>query len=287
MQTSIYNNYLPSDNIILEDGAIPLTWWSVAPNFGDLLSPFLVSRITSKPVKFVHLRPGSRVKYDYLKLRKKNFSYLAVGSIIRRANSKSVVWGSGAFGTEGKDCLNDKATYLAVRGPLTRNLLRINGIHCPEVFGDPALLLPGYFYPQVKKKYKIGIILRWSEKEWNNLVPDDSIKKIFLGTDNIEGTISDILSCERIISSSLHGVILADAYGIPSAWLGSTTPKGLEFKFYDYFISVNKVRKPQTIDFSSGRISIDNLNNNLQFDDRQIDFNPAPLLDACPFLQPA
>jgi pyruvyltransferase len=284
MQHFDRSHFRIANDVVLEDNKIPLTWWTVTPNFGDLLSPYLVEKLTSKAVVEVKNKTGSK-RIRTISFRKKPVSYLGIGSIISRANASSIVWGSGAFGTETKTNLSKKAKYLAVRGPLTRNLLRINGINCPEVYGDPALLIPGVFNPPVQKKYKIGVILRWSETDWHDVDADSDVRKINLGTSDIEGTLTEILSCERIISSSLHGIILADAYGIPSAWLSSTTPKGLEFKFYDYFLSVNKIQKPQQFDFSANRLTCNALEKNIKFNDREIEFDAKKLLDACPFLQ--
>jgi pyruvyltransferase len=279
--------YSVADNVILEDKAIPLTWWTVTPNFGDLLSPYLISKLTSLPVKPVPLRIASKQRSGLSAFRKPEFSYFAIGSIIRRTNSRSIVWGSGSFGTERKKDINPNTSFLAVRGPLTRNLIRIYGNECPEIYGDPALILPEVFYPKVARKYKIGVILRWSEAEWDNTEFDSDIKKINMRSSDIEGTLKEMLSCERIISSSLHGVVLADAYGIPSAWLGSSSPKGLEFKFYDYFLSVNKIQKPQKINFSGKVINYRDLDNQIRFNDHNIEFDPTKLLEACPFIQPA
>ncbi len=114
---------------------------------------------------------------------------------------------------------------------------------------------------------------------------DSEVKKINLGTSDIEGTLTEILSCEKIVSSSLHGIILADAYGIPSAWLSSTTPKGLEFKFYDYFISVNKIEKPQQFNFSIKRFKCNDLEKKLNCNSIEIEFDIKRLVDACPFIQ--
>lgn len=278
--------YHPAKNIILEEGRIPLTWWNVTPNFGDLLSPYLVEKLTSLPTKLIPLKPGfQRGMIKRIFLRKK-FSYFAIGSIISRVTDNSIIWGSGAFGTETEKSLNPNSTYLAVRGPLTRNLLRIHGVkHVPEVYGDPALLMPLVFNPKIEKKYKLGVILRWSEQDWNEAEFSPEIKKIYLGTNEIEGTLIDILSCERILSSSLHGIILADTYGIPSAWLKSDTPKGLEFKFYDYFISVNKLQKPQEYNFSKLQVAFEDIINQIDFDNRPIVFNHEELLSCCPFIE--
>lgn len=277
--------YKLAKDIKLKDGAIPLTWWDVTPNFGDLLSPYLITKLTNTPVKLISIKPGYRRKFIKSHFIKNIFSYVAIGSIISRVTDKSIVWGTGAFGTENHERINSKAKYLAVRGPLTRNLLRLNGVkNIPEVYGDPALLMPKVFNPDVPKKYKVGVILRWSEKEWNNADFDSSVKKIYLGSDDIESTISDIISCENILSSSLHGIILADTYGIPSAWLKSDTPRGLEFKFYDYFISVNKIQKPQEYIFSENRVTLERINKQIDFNDQAINFDSNALLRSCPFI---
>lgn len=280
--------YTTRNDIVLKDGAIPLTYWVVETNFGDLLSPWLVEKLTGLPVRLVKIKPGhDRKKPGFLSREIEEFSHFAIGSIASRTNSKSIVWGSGTFGTEIVADLKNAANYLAVRGPLTRNIVRIHGGACPEVYGDPALLLPEVYSPKIEKKHKVGLILRWSEADWHKLEIDPEVKMINFGTDKIEETLDDILSCERIISSSLHGLVLADAYGIPSAWLVSDSPKGFEFKYYDYFLSVNKIQKPQKLDFSSGRITLKGLMDSVRFYDAAIEFDGEKLLAACPFLEKA
>ena len=256
---------------------LPLNWWTQATNFGDALSPWLAARLYNGNVVY---KNGKKAK-----------TFLAIGSVISKATSKTIVWGSGGFGTENllsySNKINTKAVYKAVRGPLTRNLLRISGVSCPEIYGDPALLLPYFYYPEVQKTYEVGIILRWSEKKWNNLEFGEGIKKIFFGTDKIEETIQDILSCKKIISSSLHGIILADAYNIPNAWLDTTTTKGYNFKFYDYMLSVNKIQKPQKMPYKKfkklSKITLHDIYKNFAFDKRKIDIDLLPLVRACPF----
>jgi pyruvyltransferase len=263
--------YRVARDIALMDGAIPLTWWVGASNFGDLLSPWLINQMTSLPVVFSE--GGGPC-------------YIAIGSVIKRVKEKTVVWGSGSFGTEPKRQLCGEAEYRAVRGPLTRNKLVVAGIDCPRVYGDPALLLPFFFNREIEKTAEIGIVLRWSERKWNGCEFGAGVKKIYLKSEDVEGVLAEILSCKRIISSSLHGLIIADAYSIPNAWLASHTPKGGEFKFYDYFLSVNKIRNSFAFDFERDRVELVNLLSAFEFDSRPIEFDYEPLLQACPFLEP-
>ena len=249
------------------DGNLQLHWWTNESNFGDLLAPWLAHRITGQEVEFVDR--GSP-------------AFVTIGSILSHVSSGCTVWGTGSFGTETSKQITKDAEYRAVRGPLTRNKLAINGIDCPRIYGDPALLTPRYFNPDVPKTHKLGIVLRWSETKRNqHSIP--GVKPIYLGSDDIEGTLRSFLQCEKILTTSLHGLIIADAYGIPNAWLDSRTPKGLEFKYWDYLISVGKIREPQAYRLHAPGVTADRLLEELNFDSRPIDIDLDKLYDACPF----
>jgi pyruvyltransferase len=262
---------------LLVDGRVPLLWWTLAPNYGDLLSPWLVRRMTNTPVVYA---PPKRTHV------------VAVGSIASNANRDSIVWGSGLMGFETKWRIPQAKQYAAVRGPITRSVLRNIGYPVPRVFGDPALLAPVYFYPEVQKTHEVGLVVRWSEKAWHNAPVAPDVKVINLHTSDVEGVTRDIMSCKHIVTSSLHGLILADSYGIPNAWLdsdsgaGGSRPGGGEFKFYDYFASVNKLRHSQRLDLATKELSADYLLRELEFNGDPIQFDHEALLDACPFLRP-
>ena len=82
-------------------------------NYGDLLSKYLVEKISGRPVKWIHPK-----KQPWYKLNKKN--YLAIGSILHHATKNSVVWGSGIIDQKHKVA---QADFRAVRGPRTREYL--------------------------------------------------------------------------------------------------------------------------------------------------------------------
>ena len=271
---------IPSDHT--KKHPVRLFWWNSHPNFGDCLSPWLIERLSGRPVLF---DKGTR-----------NQNLLAIGSIISRTTPNSTVWGSGSFGTEFQEdvsvqkTFSKEALYTAVRGPLTRNLLRVHNVPCSPVYGDPGLLVPFFYRPEIEKTHEVGWLIRWSESDNVNCEVGPGIKKIYLKTDSIEETLNEMLSCKRIASSSLHGIILADAYGIPSAWLHSGKSLGLGFKYYDYMLAVNKVQNLQNLwrqkYEKKGVLTVTDMLRDLVFDDRRIEFNPVPLLIACPVGDP-
>jgi len=200
-------------------------------NYGDLLGKYLVEKISKKKVVWVF--PKHFSLFNYFKP-----IYVTAGSILSHVNENCIVWGSGIIQS---DQLVKKAKFLAVRGPQTRKRLLELGYELTEVYGDPALLLPTYYFPMILKKYKIGIVPHYNDykevKEWYK--NEDAVKVIDLMTLDIESTTDEFLECENIISSSLHGLIVAHAYNIPAIWVKfSDKLFGDGIKFQDYFESV-------------------------------------------------
>lgn len=210
---------------VVSRGRVPLVWCR-GRNWGDALSPVVVSLISGRQV--VH-RDGVH-----------HHRYLAIGSILGGANSRAEIWGSGFIRADER-VLEPPLAIHAVRGPLTRRSLLDQGIECPQVYGDPALLLPRFLNPQVDKKYSVGIISHYVDKghpwvERNGREADVRVIDIESG---IEDFVRAVLSCEVILSSSLHGLICADAYGVPAAWIRlSNRLDGGSFKFRDYRQSI-------------------------------------------------
>ncbi|MCM8569192.1 polysaccharide pyruvyl transferase family protein [Gramella jeungdoensis] len=216
---------------------IPLFWWSEIKflfkekeNYGDLLSAYIVEKVSGKEVKWVN----PRKKW----FQKTRLNYLAAGSIIHHANSKSIVWGSGiiSWNIDLKP-----ADYRLVRGPETYRKIKEAGMDCPKMYGDPALVLPKFFRPKVDKQFKLGIIPHYNDYMIVNDMYQNmtDVKVIDLMTLDIEKTTREILECEHCISSSLHGIIVSHAYGIPTVWVKfSDNVFGDDIKYRDYFQSV-------------------------------------------------
>jgi hypothetical protein len=227
---------------------IRLFWWNEkifhhqpAENYGDLIGPYLVEKIAQQPVEWTN--PKHFHISDW-------FSpiYVTVGSIIAHANNKCIVWGAGII--EKRQQVPKAKKYLAVRGPHTHKQLVRLGYKVPEVYGDPALLLPKYLIPDVSKQYPIGIVPHLVDYSYciDTYARQEGIKIISLRTNNVIFTTNEICTCNLIISSSLHGIIVAHAYGIPAVWVKFTGKLyGDDIKFYDYFASVGIEKQIQPV----------------------------------------
>lgn len=248
-----------------------LYWFNLNQNFGDSINPLFISMLSNKKVVRVNPRFSS---IDHV---------LAIGSIIEHGSAQSIIWGSG-FISENSELKEKPKKVLAVRGPKSRKRMQEYGIECPEVYGDPALLLPKVYSPSIEKKYQLGIVPHHSDKNNKLLLElvsnNNNIKVIDLQKLDVWEVIDDILSCDRIASSSLHGIITADAYSIPSAWIQfSDKVIGKGFKFLDYFESVGrKDIVPLIIDESTQLEDIKSL-----FYDYKIKIDLQKLIDAAPF----
>jgi hypothetical protein len=267
---------------------IRLYWWQEKrkngkENYGDLMSKYLIEKISKRKVITVS-HPSKRL-YKYLYKH-----YIVIGSIISSANKNSIVWGSGII--KKNDNIRE-AEFLAVRGPETRSRILEKGYSCPECYGDPALLMPNYFNSKVKKKHRIGIIPHYVDYiEVKKQFSDDSfVKVIDLLTYDVEKTTIEILECETIISSSLHGVIVSQAYKIPALWIKfSNKLSGDNIKFYDYYKSVGITFKNEIfiVPKNLNQQLIENLfkenKNVLLANDSFLEQRNKNLIESCPFL---
>lgn len=206
-------------------------WKEKFINFGDYLSLKLVERIVNGPVQEYQKDPLAREP-----------KLLAIGSIMTFARNHDVIWGSGVNG-KWLDLKHYKFTALdirAVRGPLTRHFLMKNfAIPCPEIYGDPALLIP-YFFPEFKRKehptYEYLIIPHYSEQ---HLFPKNIYPNVVYPTEPWDVVINKILDSKLVLSSSLHGIIVAEAFNIPARFLRISNHEAM-FKYIDYYLGTGR-----------------------------------------------
>jgi pyruvyltransferase len=199
-------------------------------NYGDLLNEYILKRFN---------QPIELVERNY-----QGTSFYCIGSIINLTNN-TIIMGSGCFrnNVSYKHLKNIEIRF--IRGKLSKEVFVKNDIHCPSIFGDMCFILPILYNPPIKKKYKVGIIPHYIHKNlfvFNELkkLNNPNIKFIDIQTNDVESFIDQIKECELILSSSLHGLITADLYDVPSIHLSFSKNRlvGGKFKFIDYYSSI-------------------------------------------------
>lgn len=208
---------------------VELVYWrpSSTVNFGDELSRSIVELMLAKR--------GLTV-FDEIAERRR---MLAIGSIIHYAEDNSVIWGSGINGSVVESAHKYRQLDVrAVRGPITRKFLIERGIDVPEVYGDPGLLvrfLTGPRFP-ASKRTKIGLVPHMSDLESKDVKRYSESSEVSLINPyrSWNKVTEEIAACEFVISSSLHGLVVADAYNIPSIYVRLGQREGL-LKYEDYY----------------------------------------------------
>lgn len=212
--------------------AVNLHWWELDgenQNVGDALSPVVVN----------YLMERYGIRHDRSCDNKTRHLY-AIGSIVDTSYQNATVWGSGVLNGQ-RSLWWRKLRWLdvrCVRGPETRKVLMANGYECPECYGDPAVLLPLIYNPTLdpshEKTYEYRVIQHIS---YGNTVPN----ALSPMTPDYKSFIDELTKCRRIVSSSLHGIILAEAYGIPAVLLKHDLNM---FKYEDYYHSTGRYDFP-------------------------------------------
>lgn len=246
----------------------------ICSNWGDDINWWFLRHISVKPIVIYNRSVLARAGI------KDNI--LAIGSVIGMLNNRhSIIWGAGIMDSTLKSIVPPKEVK-AVRGPLTRRKLLDMGVDCPEVYGDPALLLPRYYKPSLAKKHRLGVIAHYVDRQ--------AAEEAFAGQDvsmiDIKGYtdwhdfIDRIVECEGIVSSSLHGLIIAEAYGIPAVWVefAGSDPRD-RFKYHDFYGSLNREAEPVVIKTPADIAAVQDA----LVAWRPSRFDTDPLLEAAPF----
>ena len=225
---------------------IPLFWWNAkgkkfdhiegdrlfnAGNVGDIASKIIVERISNSATSVP--KKGDR-------------KLLSIGSILQNASDGDTVWGSGIKGGTGgfKNKVNQLFVH-AVRGPLSEQFLRKNGIDVSNIKAlfDPGCLIPYLYADQlsqsVSKKRSLCIIPHYRDDfTLRKKYPD--LAESFLSVDSMPlDFVKKLQGAELVISSSLHGIIFAESLGIPAKWLATINGED-ELKYYDYYYGTDR-----------------------------------------------
>jgi len=214
-------------DLIVAEWTDNLYWWKPKPRFGfiprgdnlgDALSPFIVSRVMGQANPQSTPRPSRR-------------RMLAIGSILNHAATGDVIWGSGVNGTKSReDHKFQQLDVRAVRGPKTQAYLAELGIKSPDVFGDPGMLLSRFVKPMQARLDDELYIPHFSQ---GKALRSDMRTLLTHGSD-FQAFVDAIAAARIVYSASLHGLIIAESYGIPAILTMTSTTENL-FKYGDYY----------------------------------------------------
>ena len=233
LERLINRNKYSIGNIRSVPKRVNLEWWQSRPNVGDEISPVIVDWMLEKK---------NLTREQEIRSTK---HLMAVGSIIGMSKFDATIWGSGIHVESSIKRLKRfrpliKYDIRALRGPVTKQILEGLGYNCKNaVYGDPAVLMP-LIYPGCKDRNRKGtLVIDHYYNDSSSGFPDKDIKVISAGVEDWKGFIDEILMSEKVISSSLHGIILAEAYGVPAVFVS----KGMDqqmMKYKDWYQSTGR-----------------------------------------------
>lgn len=230
---------------------LQIYWWRYdypsKLNFGDELTPLLIERLFymesswSVPEKAEIAGAGSILEI------------LEQSSGENRIN----IWGSGYI-KPGPKCKKN-FNFLAVRGKYT--LKRVGGDNV--ILGDPGILASRAFpeFKNIPKKYRVGIVPHYVDMKSKFLskVKNSRDFTIIDVLGSPEDVIRSINECDLIFSSSLHGLIVGDSFGIPNYWMPfSDKLAGGDYKFKDYYSAYDEVPAPVNPQILMEKMDIEN-----------------------------
>lgn len=241
-------------------------------NFGDLLGPVISHELlrrsgigTDEQGQADHARPAQD--------KRPQARLATVGSILHFCRNGDTLWGTGRNGKISDR--RHKFTSLdvrAVRGPLTRDFLRGRGIDAPSLFGDPGILV-GHLWD--REQLAAGHRLRPHRTVPNFHDFREVRDRMSAATLDPRGDLWDVIggiaASSLIVGSSLHGIIVAESFGIPARLVLPRTET--LFKYEDYYRGTGRRSFTPAPDVRTA----------LSWGGEPLpQYDPAPLIDAFP-----
>lgn len=207
---------------------IAVSYFIRVRNIGDLINPVAVQYATGRPTQWKTRAAGEHL--------------LPIGSILHWAKPLSHVWGSGLLSPgNGIGELEGEHVW-ALRGKLTYSCLK------PELAGlrDVPLGDPGYLVarrlaallPPRAPAYRLGVVPHYADRDHPAVAAlraQDGVAVLDV-RDPAPAFFAQMAACATIASSSLHGLVFAEALGIPNVWLDFRPENpDVQFKYHDWF----------------------------------------------------
>lgn len=268
-------------------------YYAKVPNMGDILNKDIIGKCFGYEVKRENYLFG-KVSGIGSGLGNYTLEGPSWKRFLKRASnviSPDVnIWGTGFVCYKEKDepLYKDKINFCAVRGELSkRRIEKLTGKSMENLpLGDAGILASYLLDEKVEKKYDVGIIAHYKEKD------EPVFKELFNKFKN--ATIIDvqdtpynvtrrIAECKTIISSSLHGLIIADSLRVPNIHIVVTNNLlGDGFKFDDYYSAYGLKHEFKNMNKETVN-SLDEIVENYKITDQMIEEKKNLMLKAFPY----
>lgn len=213
-----------------------LFWYDKEPNFGDAISATIVSHVAARDVVWAgHGKCEMYALGSLMKMVANN------QKAPREKGGKPFLWGTGAMSGISDLGFEKFIRVALLRGPITAALMQRDD----RAFGDTGLLIADALGEVPARHDVIGLIPHMhfaDDPRFTQIAAQNPhIKLIDVRDPDAHKVVREIASCSHIISQSLHGLVTADAYGIPNTWLD---PQGIHggamLKFFDYAAGIGR-----------------------------------------------
>jgi len=204
-------------------------------NFGDLMAPHMLARLTGR----LPAHPTD-----------KGPRLFTTGDLVHRLQTGDVVWGAGMKGDAAE--MRERPQHLhilATRGPITLDFLQRRGYDTSRVsrFFDPGCLIATLFPEEIQAirgnqdmaREPFIIIPHYRDLAIMREKYPGHAKHIRSTDTPFFELVGHIIHSELVISSSLRGIIIAEALGVPAIWHAPMGGEN-ELKFTDYYLGTDR-----------------------------------------------
>lgn len=246
---------------------VPLTWWSnpFPGNFGDWLSPLIVSHYTDK--KIVFQSPVKLATREHM---------IGLGSIGRFIKPNSVVVGTG-ISTDDLT-LSKSARYVSVRGPVTARVVKQSGGPSVDSFGDPGVLISRIFPQTRSTNGRVALVRHFTHKPIPMSIPEnmDEFDVFMSHPDDIKLLVENLNKYDRVVTSAMHIFITCQSYGIPCALITfegfEDAVHGTGIKYGDYAQGVGlESINPHVVGLDLTKVNLDNITTDHKISEAKLD----------------
>lgn len=195
-------------------------------NFGDELSRRVVAEVSGRRVRWAP--PESAL-------------VTGIGSVLEHvaaADGPGVIWGAGLRRAESAPSAwanRRPSQFLAVRGALTRDAL---GLDASVPLGDPGLLVRTFYRRSTRPRGVVVVphFLAFNSPDARRqmAVARSRGMRVLAPSASYERICEEVSRAELVLSSSLHGMVVADALDCPVQLVSFGRTAEPSFKFADY-----------------------------------------------------